>query len=288
MSAGRERDAYFRGKVAIVTGGASGIGREICRYLAARSATVHVADLDVQRGMEIAAELNGMRPDSASFHPVDVASEEQVRSLVASVTAFEGKLDLMFNNAGIGTDGEFADLTMDDWRRMANVNFWGVVYGTDAAFRYMKDRGSGQIVNVSSLAGLIPGGLMTSYVATKHAVTGLTLGLRPEGRVYGVRVNLLCPGFLETEIHDHSRKVTDYLREEPSRGKKSPFPTAAKVIGQMMRGVERDRAIIVAPRLHKVFWWMYRLVPASVPLMWEKIIRHLKKEWSKRAAASAS
>lgn len=144
-------------RIAVVTGGGSGLGEQMCRHLARRGDTVVVAVRD------------------------------QVERLGGDTVRDHGRLDLMINNAGIGLDGEFQAMTLADWERVVAVDPWGVGHGTHFACRVMLDqdpidRCRGQIVNVASLAGLIPGGLMTSYAASKHAVVGLSLTFRGEAR----------------------------------------------------------------------------------------------------------
>ncbi len=149
-------------------------------------------------------------------------------------------------------------------------------------------QGFGQIVNVSSLAGLLPGGLMTSYVASKQAVAGFTLALRAEAYQYGIKVNALCPGFIETPIHDTTSKASAYLQEDRNQRNKSFFPTADKCVNAMMKGIARDKAIIIAPRLHRVFWWLYRLFPSLIPFAWSRIIARLKRQSRDTPEASPS
>ncbi len=273
----------YGGNVAVVTGGASGIGREICRYLAQRDAVVVVADVDDAAARTVAGEL-ATSSGQGYAKQVDVGKKGEVRRLIAETLREFGRIDLLVNNAGVGVDGEFKDMSLSSWEHVVDVNVWGVVYGTHFAYHAMLEQGYGQIVNVSSLAGLLPGGLVTSYVASKHAVVGFTLGLRAEAQQYGIKVNVLCPGFLETPIHDGTPKVSDYLRSERNQRDRSRFPTAERCVAGMMKGVERNRAIIISPAWQRVFWWTNRLVPSLVPFIWRLVIRRLKT----RAGVSAS
>lgn len=266
----------FAPAVAIVTGAGSGIGRQMCWYLARRGATVVVADVDGDAAARVAGEVDALGGRGAAV-TVDVADVDRVRDLVTGTVAQHGRIDLLINNAGVGLDGEFQDTTLDQWRRVVDVNLWGVVYGTYLVYPIMMDQGFGQIVNVSSLAGLLPGGLMTSYTAAKHAVTGFTLGLRPEAQEYGVKINLLCPGFLETPLHDATPVVTPYLKAPQNQRNPHWFPPAEDCIDQMMRGIAADRAVIVAPHWQRVFWWAYRLLPGLAPVAWRQVIRRLRK-----------
>ena len=253
----------FHDKVAIVTGGASGIGREICLYLARKGAVVIVADLNVESANAVSREIADVGGSSRAKR-VDVAVKGEVEDLVKETVSEFGRIDLMINNAGIGLDGELKDVSYEQFKKVIDVNLWGTVNGTFSVYPIMIEQGYGQIVNVSSLAGLLPGGLMTSYVASKQAVAGLTLALRPEAHQYGIKVNALCPGFIETPLHDATPKASGYLGEEKNQRNKRLFPTADKCVRAMMKGVERNKAIIIAPRLHKVFWWLYRLSPALI------------------------
>ena len=265
----------YKNKIVIVTGGASGIGKEMCLYLAKRDATVIITDIDYQTAEKLAREIKdtGAKCKAAQKN---VANRSEVESLIRKTKADFGRIDLLINNAGVCIDGEFKDMTLDHWKNIIDINLWGVIYETNAVYPIMMEQGYGQIVNVSSLAGLLPGGLMTSYVATKYAVVGFSLGLRAEAAQYGIKVNALCPGFIETPFHDSTPKVSDYLNLEKNQRNKNRFPTAKECINKMMNGIEKNKAIIVAPGRQIIFWWLYRLFPALIPYLWRKIIKKLK------------
>jgi NAD(P)-dependent dehydrogenase (short-subunit alcohol dehydrogenase family) len=263
-------------KVVIVTGGASGIGKEICNYLAKRGSSVVVADLNFSSAEEVVSTIISTG-GKAIASKVDVGKQTEVESLITETYKRFGRIDVLFNNAGIGLNGEFQDTNLEQWNWIMAVNFWGTIYGCHAVYPIMMKQGFGQIINVSSLAGLMPAGLLTSYTAAKHAVVGFSLSLRAEARQYGIKVNALCPGFIETPIHDASPNVSAYLNSEKNKRNKNKFPRPEDCIGSMMRGVHRDKAIIISPRKHKVYWWLYRLAPALVPHIWSRIIRYLKK-----------
>jgi len=167
----------FKEQVAIVTGGASGIGKALSEELCQRGAHVTVADIDLTRAQQLASALsaNGGRAHAAH---VDVANRELVERLVANTAAEYGRLDYMFNNAAAtATRGELRDLTLEPWYRAIDVNLLGVVYGTIAAYSFMVRQGFGHIVNTASMAGLagMPG--LGVYCASKFAVVGLTESL---------------------------------------------------------------------------------------------------------------
>ena len=266
----------LRDKVTVVTGGASGIGKEMCLYLARKGALVVIADVNMRSANAVSEKISHIG-GTCRVKKVDVTVKSEVEDLVNETVSEFGRIDLLINNAGIGLDGELKDVTYEQFKRVIDVNLWGTVNGTFSVYPIMIEQGYGQIVNVSSLAGLLPGGLMTSYVASKQAVAGLALALRSEAHQYGIKVNALCPGFIETPIHDATPKASSYLLKDKNQRDKKLFPTAERCVNTMMKGIERNKAIIIAPRLHRVFWWLYRLFPALVPFAWRKIIERLKR-----------
>ena len=201
----------FAGRTAVVTGGASGIGRAIGQQLVRRGAQVWLADIDGEAARKAAGEMGG--PGAALGVAVDVRDAQAVHALVASVFDASGRLDFMFNNAGIALFGDVRLMSLDQWRDLIDVNVVGVVNGIDAAYPRMIEQGHGHIVNTASAAGLIPVPYNTAYSATKHAVVGLSLALRIEAERYGVRVSVVCPGVVDTPIKDRM-SVLGVTREE--------------------------------------------------------------------------
>ena len=182
-------------QVAIVTGGASGIGLALGTALVQRGWHVVLADIQDVAGKEHADRLTRRGPGSAIGAYVDVRDAEGVAGLVESTHAEHGRLDLMVNNAGIAIAGEPEELDLVHWDRIIDVNLRGVIHGCQAAYPLMLRQGQGQILNVASVAGLIPSlGQMAPYAATKFGVVGLSRGLRTAGADHGTRVTALCPG----------------------------------------------------------------------------------------------
>ena len=190
------------GKVAVVTGGASGIGKGIATRLVAVGAQVIIADIQRDAMEATAAEIG------ATGIPVDVSDAESVASLArAAVEAF-GAVHVVCNNAGIGPLAPVADLTLDDWRWMIGVNLWGVIHGVHAFLPVLKaNRDGGHIVNTASMAGLVAGPRLGAYAAAKFGVVGLTEVLAAELAADGSRVgaSVLCPGTVHTSIGTSSR-----------------------------------------------------------------------------------
>jgi NAD(P)-dependent dehydrogenase (short-subunit alcohol dehydrogenase family) len=188
------------GKVAIVTGGASGLGRATCEALAAANARVLVVDIEEARGSEVASNLGG------EFLAADVSRLEDNHAVVRAAAERFGGVDLVHLNAGVGTGcGLGEDFELERYRRAMGVNLDGVVFGVHAALPALEARGGGAIVATASLAGLTGMPHDPVYTANKHAVVGLVRGLGPVLAERGVRLNAVCPGFAESPIIDPIR-----------------------------------------------------------------------------------
>jgi NAD(P)-dependent dehydrogenase (short-subunit alcohol dehydrogenase family) len=262
---------YFESKMAVVTGGASGIGRALCEELHRRgAAAVIVADINAEGAQEVTATDRRMQ----AIH-VDVSRQADVQSLVDQTIAQYGHLDLMINNAGATICGEVRDLTIEHWRRMIDVNLWGAIYGTTAAYRVMVGQGFGHIVNVASLDGLAPMPLAAPYTTAKHAVVGLSTTLRIEGADLGVKVSVACPGAVRTGVLDAATFV-GIQREEAIAEMQSGFKMAepSDCARAILRGVERNQGIIVDTWLNHLFWWTCRLSPA----LYSELMREAAKQ----------
>lgn len=186
-----ELPGRFTGKVAVVTGGAAGLGEGIARRLVAEGAAVLVADVDEDRGSALAVELGA----AARFRRVDVTAESDVAAVVGQAVAELGRLDVMVNNAGVlGAVGSLLDTSVEDWDRTLAVLLRSVFLGIKHAGRVMCDQGSGSIVNTASTAGVRGGLGPHAYTAAKHGVVGLTASAAVELAPHGVRVNAVAPG----------------------------------------------------------------------------------------------
>ncbi len=205
----------FKGASAIVTGGASGIGRSIVRALVARGARVLIADIDAH-GAETEASALRSQGHEVTCEAVNVSDFDAVNRLVGDVESRWGQLDFLFNNAGVVYIGDLLDMPDGAWRRTMDVNLWGVINGVRAAYPRMARRGSGCIVNTASIAGLAPSPGFTIYSTSKHAVVGLSRSLRGEAKKYGVQVNVLCPGVVSTPTPNWAPE--DERRELPGVG----------------------------------------------------------------------
>ena len=176
----------FKNKVVIVTGGASGIGFALCSELSKRGAKVILADIDSEGGVKGAETIN---KNAGLVIPVcvDATKETEITNLIRSTINEYGKLDYVFNNAGLGGDMDFRNVTIEHWKRMVDLNLWSVIYGTTAAYKVMVEQGFGHIINTASISGLIPTPAKVLYNTTKAAVISLSTTLRYEALNLGLK-----------------------------------------------------------------------------------------------------
>ena len=252
------------GKVALITGGASGIGAAIAAKLAEGGAEVWIADRQGSMRDELASPLRA-RGATAAAVEVDVRSFPAFERAVADVIETSGQIDFLFNNAGIGIGGEIDSFTIDDWNNIIDVNLRGVINGIQAAYPVMIKQGSGHIVNTASLAGLITMTAQAGYSATKSAVVALSKTLRLEAERYGVSVSVLGPGVGRTPILSGGRYGynTTVSSEEMAKLGEKLRPASPEVFAERsLKAVLRGDAIVVVPRRWKLLWYLERVSPA--------------------------
>lgn len=228
------------GRVAVITGGGSGLGDALARLCAASGCNVVIADVDIDRGDRVAGSINAADGGSALAVHTDVSNRDSVEELAKICHARFGVCDYLFNNAGLAIHKPLVDTTEEDWNRLISVNLLGVSHGIAAfAPTMIHAENGGHIVNIASMAGLVPLEGFGIYVATKFAVVGLSEVLAAELAPSGVSVTVACPGWVATSI-----QPTDPDAPQPS------FPP------EMSRVIAADEAarIIVdsmlAKRLH--------------------------------------
>ncbi|MEM7032578.1 MAG: SDR family NAD(P)-dependent oxidoreductase [Chloroflexota bacterium] len=250
----------FHNKVAIVTGGASGIGHALCKELAKRNAVVIVADIDSQAATEVTSALvaTGGRVD---VQTVDVTDPNAVRGLVDQVVKKYGKIDLVVNNAGVGIIGDMRDMRLEHWQQIMNVNLWGVIHGTTAAYEIMTKQGAGHIVNIASAGGVIPLPMATAYTTTKFGVVGLSTALRTEAAPLGIRVSVVCPGGVQTKIIETATLLKMDRQKLIPKIPSLALMDADRCAQLILRGIARNKAIITVPRSAQLGVWLYRLCP---------------------------
>lgn len=185
----------FAGKVAIVTGAASGIGLAVARGFAQRGIRVTLADIDNERGKAVTAELAGAR-----FQVADMSKAEDVRTLVSATIAAEGRVDILVNNAGIQHVASIVEFPEEKWRQIIEIMLTAPFLLTRAVLPGMYERGWGRIINVASVHGLRASAFKSAYVAAKHGLIGLTRVTALEGAEHGVTCNAICPSYVRTPL----------------------------------------------------------------------------------------
>ncbi len=263
-------------KVAIVTGGASGIGRAVCELLAARGASVVVADVNGDGAGQVAEGI-AAKGAKAKAAILDVTDAEAVQRLIEDTACEHGRLDYLFNNAGVTQAAEARDLSAADWRRVIEINLMGVIHGVAAAYPLMVEQGFGHIVNTASVAGLIGCPTATPYAASKYAVVGLSTSLRCEAADLGVKVSVVCPGFVDTAIYE-SAQVVNADRRKVYGMIPVKMMAAHKAARAILRGVAKNRAVIVFPFTHgRLPWWLHRLHPALLAPFGNRLVRGFRR-----------
>ncbi|WP_167837528.1 SDR family NAD(P)-dependent oxidoreductase [Nocardia altamirensis] len=291
-------------KTAIVTGAASGIGRGYALALVEKGFYVLVTDIDELGAEHVAAELNAMGPGKAEALRVDVTDVDAVAAAVHRVKDEHGRLDMIFNNAGMGVVGPVEELTIGHWRKATEVMIMGVVHGVQPAYKIMVEQGYGHIVNTASSAGLIPLAFMGPYDMAKHAVVGLTVSLRAEAAAHGIKVTCVCPGPVNTNIVRNVKAaigetteadiaVTGYDKVQPYLHLVPEFLVASPEVHgrKVLQAALRDQAFVLLPGYMRPLWWLQRLaptVPVAIGVVLSRVAKaarpHIAERWEQRGA----
>jgi short-subunit dehydrogenase len=266
----------FRDKVVVITGAGSGIGRALAEELARRGAILSICDVRADRVEEVVEGIH-QAGGRATGTAMDVTRYEAKKDWIETTAKANGRIDYVFNNAGIGVIGAALDMAIADWRRVLDVNLLGVVHGSTVAYAIMAKQGFGHIVNIASIEGLVPLPVSASYVTSKFAVVGLSGALRIEGADLGVKVSVVCPGYVKTAIFKDSKIVNGdkdkLLRLLPARLGLSPETCAKRIL----RGVEKNKACIVVNWGARILWWIQRISPDVVTWLMQRAFRRSRK-----------
>jgi len=272
----------YANSTSVITGGASGIGRALGEEIARRGGHVVLADLQIELAEEVAQEIRS-KGGRAEAYELDVTDFSAVDNLLRKTVNKTGRLDFMFNNAGISIYGDASLHRIEDWNRIIDVNLFGVVNGVQVAYQIMLRQSFGHIVNTASLAGLVVGSGSPSYITTKHAVVGLSKALRAEAKLSGVRVSVLCPSFVRTPILEAGKygKILMNISPEKPRELLEKFKiqpmNANKYAVKALSAIAKNKAIIIIPFWWKIIWWIDRLSPSMGIFLAEKSNQSMNK-----------
>ena len=259
----------FKNKVAAITGAGSGMGRELAIQLAERGCHVAISDVN-EKGLAGTAELAGKHGVKVTTAMVDVASKDAVYAWAEQVVQDHGKVNLIFNNAGVALGATVEGMQYEDFEWLFNINFWGVVYGTKAFLPHLKAAGEGHVINTSSVFGLVGIPSQSAYNAAKFAVRGFTEALRQELDMMdcGVSATSVHPGGIKTNIARAARQDASVstlgipVEGSAERFEKNFITTAASAAKTIIRAVEKNkRRVLVGPDAYVVDW-LQRLLPS--------------------------
>ncbi|MFC9582762.1 SDR family oxidoreductase [Streptomyces yangpuensis] len=261
----------FGGQLVLVTGAASGIGRATAFAFAEAGARVVAVDRDAEGAARTADMTRLVGAPEAWAECVDVSDEQAMEKLAAKVAAEYGIVDVLVNNAGIGLSGAFLDTTAEDWKKVLDVNLWGVIHGCRIFGKQMAERGQGgHIVNTASAAAYLPSRTLPAYSTSKAAVLMLSECLRAELASKSIGVSAICPGIVNTNITATSRFAGVDEAEEKRRQERSSrlyglrnFPPE-KVADAILRAVVRNEAVVPVTPESKGALWMSRFAPRAL------------------------
>lgn len=251
-------DETFAGRSVLVTGAASGMGFEIARQTALAGAKVLLTD--IVDDVNDAAEKVG---HGAKAMIVDVSDRDQVGAAIDRVVADHGRLDFIFNNAGLAIFGEVEEVSIELFEKIIDVNLKGVAYGVKLGYDQMiKQGGGGHIVNTASAAGFVPVPLQTHYCATKHGVVGMGKTLALEGAKHDVHVTTFCPGFVQTGMMTNNTLRGSMDIPEITALMPVGALSAEEAVRRLLRGVVKRKLVVVTPWYARIGVWVEGALPS--------------------------
>ena len=274
---------FLNDGVAVVTGAGSGMGRCLAQQLAAKGSSLALADVS-EAGLNATLDLLHGARGKVTKHMVNVAEEEQVKGFADAVEREHGRATVLFNNAGVALLGHLDEISLQEFRWLMDINFWGVVYGVTYFLPMLKKEKRAHIVNTSSLLGLFGAAGQGAYCASKFAVRGYTESLHHE--LLGTSVGVTCvhPGFVRTSIAEHAKvgqRAGAKLRQESlARYEKVVRTDAPTAAAKILRAVELNKPrVLIGPDAYFVDIWQ-RLKPAGY---WNLIATQFEDPGNRRA-----
>jgi NAD(P)-dependent dehydrogenase (short-subunit alcohol dehydrogenase family) len=257
------------GKLALVTGAGSGIGKATALALAAKGARIVAVDIDDARVVEMKKEL-GER--CAMARRVDVSKRDEMRALAGDVHRDLGPLDVLVNNAGVGHSGGILDTSLEDWDWIVGVNLWGVIHGCHFFVPKMVERGAGgHVANVASAFGLFAGPGVAPYCTTKFAVVGLSESLRAELRPHGIGVSAICPGLINTDIIARGRFADEGMRAGVADTFQKKGRAPEQVASAILHAIGKNVAVVPVGGEAWAAWMGKRFAPGLTEIVGRRV-----------------
>jgi NAD(P)-dependent dehydrogenase (short-subunit alcohol dehydrogenase family) len=269
----------LEGKVAVVTGAGSGIGRETALALGAKGCRLALCDVNQDSLDELSAELEAAGV-LVTTHRVDVADKAQMESFASDVVAAHGAAHVLVNNAGVTVIAAFEDQSLEDFEWIVGVNFWGMVYGCKFFLPHLKAAGEGHIVNLSSVFGIIAPPLQTSYVATKFAVRGFSESLRAELVDHKIGVTSVHPGTIQTNIVRDARLLTtsEAVRNNTQRLFDRLGTSPDVVATRVVKAIEYNSPRVLITTETRVADALKRFMPATTDGIVARVFKRINPE----------
>ncbi len=271
----------FNGKVAVVTGAASGLGKGFCTRMAEHGATVVAADINLEGAEQTVRAIERDGGKAEALH-VDATQYDQVKQMIEGAAERHGRVDYVFNNAGIAVSGMLEEIPIEDWEKILAINLDGVVYGTEVAYKLMCKQGGGHIVNTGSLAGLIPAPLLVPYSTTKFAVVGLCESMQLEAARRNIKVTALCPGFIDSGIYE-AALASGAMDGQTMREQIPIMVDTKKGVDKLLKGVAKGKRIVTLPAYAHFTWRSYRFTPAISIRVSRRIAKRLEESGNRLA-----
>lgn len=267
-----------------ITGGASGLGRALALRYAREGARVCIGDIDAGLGATVEAELQAAGAE-ARFINCDVRRISDLERVREALVADWGGVDIVVNNAGVAAAGKIEETTLADWEWILDINVMGVVRGCKVFTPLMKEQGSGALVNVASMAGLMLAPLMASYNVSKAGVIALSETLRQELHPSGIQVHAVCPAFFQTNLTSTMRSAIPGIQQNVGKLMERSRVTAENVADDIYKAVENGDFWVLPHAMERRLWYVKRYTPPVFDwLMSQETKRWMKKFGGRRSA----
>ncbi|QJE95176.1 SDR family NAD(P)-dependent oxidoreductase [Luteolibacter luteus] len=261
----------FDGKTVLLTGAGSGIGRSLAHHLVASGAKVHAADMNAAGLDVLAAEVSG-GPGTLVPRVLNVTDRADYGRWVEECVVSSGTLDYLFNNAGVTLLGEAHKVPFERWKWLLDINLMGVLNGVMQVYPVMVKQGRGHIISTGSVAGVTGYATAAAYTTAKKAVIGMSHSLAAEAKAYGVKVTVVCPGYVNSNIFSQDRVVGANVKEVID-DLPAPMMSPDEAARHYLAGVSKGKRTVVFPANAKLLWFLGRWIPIVLRPIQERLMR---------------